>query len=47
MTSWDGFEWPVSYDKDEFERIIKTAERVKDKAEVLVVCGIGGSYLGG
>ena len=39
-------EWPVSYDKDEFERIIKTAERVKDKAEVLIVCGIGGSYLG-
>ena len=39
-------EWPVSYDKDEFERIIKVADRVKDKAEVLVVCGIGGSYLG-
>lgn len=39
-------EWPVSYDKEEFERIIEVAERVKDKAEVLVVCGIGGSYLG-
>lgn len=39
-------EWPVSYDKDEFERIIKVADKVKDKAEVLVVCGIGGSYLG-
>ena len=38
--------WPVDYDKEEFERIIKCAERVKDKAEVLVVCGIGGSYLG-
>lgn len=39
-------DWPINYDKDEFERIIQTAERVKDKAEVLVVCGIGGSYLG-
>lgn len=39
-------EWPVSYDKEEFERILKVAEKVKDKAEVLVVCGIGGSYLG-
>jgi glucose-6-phosphate isomerase len=39
-------EWPVSYDKDEFERIIKVADKVKEKAEVLVVCGIGGSYLG-
>jgi glucose-6-phosphate isomerase len=39
-------EWPESYDKEEFARIIKTAERVRDKAEVLIVCGIGGSYLG-
>jgi glucose-6-phosphate isomerase len=39
-------EWPASYDKEEFARIIKTAERVRDKAEVLIVCGIGGSYLG-
>ena len=39
-------EWPVSYDKEEFERILKVAEKIKDKAEVLVVCGIGGSYLG-
>lgn len=38
--------WPEDYDKEEFERIIKVAEKVKDKAEVLVVCGIGGSYLG-
>ena len=39
-------EWPVAYDKEEFDRILKVAEKVKDKAEVLVVCGIGGSYLG-
>jgi len=38
--------WPEDYDKEEFERILKVAEKVKDKAEVLVVCGIGGSYLG-
>ncbi|SJZ94970.1 glucose-6-phosphate isomerase [Anaerorhabdus furcosa] len=39
-------EWPYQYDKEEFERILKVAENVKDKAEVLLVCGIGGSYLG-
>ncbi|MEG0077289.1 glucose-6-phosphate isomerase [Anaerorhabdus sp.] len=39
-------DWPYHYDKEEFERIIKVAENVKDKAEVLLVCGIGGSYLG-
>ena len=38
--------WPNDYDKDEFERIIKVANNVSDKAEVLLVCGIGGSYLG-
>ncbi len=39
-------DWPLNYDKEEFNRILKTAENVKDKAEVLLVCGIGGSYLG-
>lgn len=39
-------DWPVNYDKEEFERIIKVGEDVKDIAEVLLVCGIGGSYLG-
>ena len=38
--------WPVDYDKQEFERIVQVANKVKDKAEVLLVCGIGGSYLG-
>ncbi len=38
--------WPLEYDKDEFERIIECANRLKDSTDVLVVCGIGGSYLG-
>ena len=37
---------PVNYDKDEFERIKKAAEKIKSDSEVLVVIGIGGSYLG-
>ncbi len=39
-------EWPNNYDKDEFERICALADRMKDKADCVVVCGIGGSYLG-
>lgn len=38
--------WPFDYDKEEFERIIKVAKKVQAKCEVLLVCGIGGSYLG-
>ncbi|MBO5449191.1 MAG: glucose-6-phosphate isomerase [Ruminococcus sp.] len=37
---------PVNYDKEEFARIKAAAERIKSKADVLVVIGIGGSYLG-
>ena len=37
---------PVDYDKEEFERIQKAAEKIKADSEVLVVIGIGGSYLG-
>jgi glucose-6-phosphate isomerase len=37
---------PVSYDKDEFARIKKSAEKIKSDSEVLIVIGIGGSYLG-
>ena len=37
---------PVDYDKDEFARIKAAAERIKQKADVLIVIGIGGSYLG-
>ena len=38
--------WPTDYDKEELERIIKAAEVIKNNYETLVVCGIGGSYLG-
>ena len=37
---------PVNYDKEEFSRIKKGAEKIKSDSEVLVVIGIGGSYLG-
>lgn len=37
---------PVNYDKEEFERIKKAAERIKSDSDVLIVIGIGGSYLG-
>ncbi len=37
---------PVDYDKDEFARIQKAAEKIKSDSEVLLVIGIGGSYLG-
>ncbi|MCE5222010.1 MAG: glucose-6-phosphate isomerase [Clostridium sp.] len=37
---------PVNYDKDEFSRIKKSAEKIKSDSEVLIVIGIGGSYLG-
>ena len=37
---------PVDYDKEEFARIKAAAERIKGDSEVLVVIGIGGSYLG-
>lgn len=37
---------PVGYDKEEFGRIKKAAEKIQGDSEVLVVIGIGGSYLG-
>ena len=37
---------PVNYDKEEFARIKAAAERIKKDSEVLIVIGIGGSYLG-
>ena len=37
---------PVNYDKDEFARIKKSAEKIKSDSDVLIVIGIGGSYLG-
>ncbi|MEE0945532.1 MAG: glucose-6-phosphate isomerase [Acutalibacteraceae bacterium] len=37
---------PVNYDKEEFERIKKAAEKIKKDTDILIVIGIGGSYLG-
>ena len=37
---------PVDYDKDEFARIKKAAAKIQSDSEVLLVIGIGGSYLG-
>lgn len=37
---------PVDYDKEEFARIKKAAEKIQKTCDVLVVIGIGGSYLG-
>lgn len=37
---------PVNYDKEEFSRIKKAAKKIQGDSEVLLVIGIGGSYLG-
>jgi len=37
---------PVDYDKEEFARIQQAAEKIKSDSDVLLVIGIGGSYLG-
>lgn len=37
---------PENYDKEEFARIKKSADKIKSDSEVLLVIGIGGSYLG-
>ena len=37
---------PVDYDKEEFARIKAAAEKIQSDSEVLIVIGIGGSYLG-
>lgn len=37
---------PVNYDRDEFARIKNAAQRIRENADVLVVIGIGGSYIG-
>mgnify|MGYP001590338837 CR=1 FL=1 len=44
FTGW--VDLPVNYDKEEFARIQKAAEKIRNDSEVLVVIGIGGSYLG-
>lgn len=44
MLGW--VDLPVDYDKEEFERIKSAAEKIKKDSDVLIVIGIGGSYLG-
>ncbi len=44
FTGW--VEWPETYDKDEYKRIKAAAKKIQEDSEVLVVIGIGGSYLG-
>ncbi|TCT12843.1 glucose-6-phosphate isomerase [Natranaerovirga pectinivora] len=39
-------DWPYHYDQEEFARVKKAADRIKESSEVFVVIGIGGSYLG-
>lgn len=44
FTGW--IEWPEKYDKEEFDRIKAAARKIQSDSDVLVVIGIGGSYLG-
>jgi len=44
FTGW--VDLPVNYDKEEFERIKVAAEKIRRQADILIVIGIGGSYLG-
>lgn len=37
---------PADYDKTEYERILKAAARIRKQSDILIVIGIGGSYLG-
>lgn len=39
-------DWPEDYDKEEFARIQKSAQKIQSDSDVLLVIGIGGSYLG-
>lgn len=44
FTGW--VKLPVDYDREEFARIQKASEKIRGQSDVLVVIGIGGSYLG-
>ena len=37
---------PINYDKEEFDRIKKAAQKIKSNTDIFIVIGIGGSYLG-
>ena len=39
-------DWPLYYDREEVAKMIKEAKYVRENFDILVVCGIGGSYLG-
>ena len=39
-------DYPVNYDKEEFQRMKRAAEKIRNDSEVFIVIGIGGSYLG-
>ena len=39
-------DWPLNYDKEEFARILALKKRMQGKYDTVLVCGIGGSYLG-
>ncbi|MCT4604789.1 MAG: glucose-6-phosphate isomerase [Marinisporobacter sp.] len=39
-------DYPINYDQEEFEKIKKAAVKVREDSQVLIVIGIGGSYLG-
>ncbi len=43
-TGW--VDYPIRYDQNELERILQTAEKIRNQCEVFIVIGIGGSYLG-
>lgn len=46
MSILAGLIYLANYDKEEFSRIKKAAAKIKDDSDVLLVIGIGGSYLG-
>lgn len=39
-------DWPISYDKEEYQRVIAASKKIRQQSQVMVVIGIGGSYLG-
>jgi glucose-6-phosphate isomerase len=43
-TGW--VDWPHSYDREEYKRLKQVSANIREKADVLIVIGIGGSYLG-
>ena len=44
FTGW--VRYPETYDREELDRLLQTARIIRDQSEVLIVVGIGGSYLG-